>query len=76
LAVVADFTRECFALVAHTSLSGRRLKRDIDAVMPIRKPRTIVSDSGTEITSRSPPTAALNRVRFKRHFGGADEFLD
>lgn len=32
LAVVDDFTRECLALVADTSLSGRRLARELDAV--------------------------------------------
>lgn len=52
LAVVDDFTRECLALVADTSLSGRRLTRELDAVIARRgKPRTIVSDNGTEMTS-------------------------
>lgn len=52
LAVVGDFTRECLALVADTSLSGRRLARELDAVIARRgKPRTIVSDNGTEMTS-------------------------
>jgi putative transposase len=52
LAVVEAFTRECLALVADTSLSGRRLARELDAVIARRgKPRTIVSDNGTEITS-------------------------
>ena len=52
LAVIDDFTRECLALVADTSLSGRRLARELDAVIPRRgKPRTIVSDNGTEMTS-------------------------
>jgi putative transposase len=52
LAVVDDFTRECLALVADTSLSGRRLARELDAVIVRRgKPRTIVSDNGTEMTS-------------------------
>jgi putative transposase len=52
LAVVDDFTRECVALVADTSLSGRRLAREPDAVIARRgKPRTIVSDNGTEMTS-------------------------
>jgi len=31
-AVVDDFTRECLALVADTSLSGRRLARELDAL--------------------------------------------
>ena len=33
LAVVDDFTRECLALVADTSLSGRRVGRELDAVV-------------------------------------------
>jgi putative transposase len=52
LTVVDDFTRECLALVADTSLSGRRLSRELDAIITQRgKPRTIVSDNGTEMTS-------------------------
>ena len=44
LAVVDDFTRECLALVADPSLSGRRLARELDAVIVRRgKPRTIVT---------------------------------
>jgi len=52
LAVVDDFSRECLALVADTSLSGLRLTRELDAVMTQRgKPHKIVSDNGTEMTS-------------------------
>ncbi len=52
LAVVDDFTRECLTLVADTSLSGRRVGRELDAVIACRgKPCTIVSDNGTELTS-------------------------
>ncbi len=52
LAVVDDFTRECLALVADTSLSGRRVARELDAIMAVRgKPLTVVSDNGTELTS-------------------------
>jgi len=51
LAVVDDFSRECLALVADTSLSGLRLTRELDMVMKQRgQPRTIVSDNGTEMT--------------------------
>lgn len=51
-AVVDDFTRECLALVADTSLSGARVARELDAVMKTRgRPVTIVSDNGTELTS-------------------------
>jgi len=52
LAVVDDFTRECLTLVADTSLSGRRVVRELDAVIAQRgRPGTIVSDNGTEFTS-------------------------
>ncbi|WP_154674525.1 IS3 family transposase [Mesorhizobium erdmanii] len=52
LAVVDDFTRECLALVADTSLSGARVARELDAIIAHRgKPCTIVSDNGTELTS-------------------------
>ena len=52
LAVVDDFTRECLALVADTSLSGQRVGRELDAIIARRgKPLSIVSDNGTELTS-------------------------
>jgi putative transposase len=52
LAVVDDFTRECLALVADTSLSGARVARELDLVIAVRgRPCTCVSDNGTELTS-------------------------
>ena len=52
LAVVDDFTRECLCLVADTSLSGARLARELDDLITRRtKPKTIVSDNRTEMTS-------------------------
>ena len=52
--VVDDFTRECLALVAHTSLSGARVARELDAIPALRgKPLAVVSDTGTELTSTS-----------------------
>lgn len=52
LTVVDDFTRECLALVADTSLSGLRVARELDALIAKRgKPLMIVSDNGTEFTS-------------------------
>jgi putative transposase len=53
LAVVDDFTRECLALVADTSLSGARVARELDAIIAVRgvPPLMIVSDNGTELTS-------------------------
>ena len=52
LAVIDDFSRECLALVADTSLSGLRVTRELNHLIAQRgKPNTIVSDNGTELTS-------------------------
>ena len=52
LAVVDDFTRECLALVGDTSISGQRVARELDVIVAARgRPKTIVSDNGTELTS-------------------------
>ena len=52
LAIVDDYTRECLALVADTSLSGLRVARELDAIIRLRgRPDTVVSDNGTEFTS-------------------------
>ncbi len=52
LCVVDDFTRECVALMADTSLSGRRVVRELDAIAARRGcPMSVVSDNGTELTS-------------------------
>ncbi|HEX2680648.1 MAG TPA: IS3 family transposase [Candidatus Dormibacteraeota bacterium] len=54
LVVVDDFTRECLALVVDTSISGRRVARELDAIVAARKkPLLIVSDNGTELTSHA-----------------------
>ena len=54
LVVVDDFTRECLALVVDTSLSGIRVARELDALVGVRgRPLMIVSDNGTELTSRA-----------------------
>ena len=55
LAVVDDCTRECLALIADTSISGRRVARELDDIVRRRgrHPGTIVSDNGTELTSNA-----------------------
>lgn len=54
LTVVDDCTRECLALVAHTSLSGTRVARELDRlVMERGKPKMVVSDNGSELTSNA-----------------------
>jgi len=57
LAIVDDCTRECLALVADTSLSGRRVARELDELIRVRgKPTMVVSDNGTEL----PPILSYN----------------
>jgi len=53
LAVIHNYSRECLALVADTSLSGARVTRELDVIIAARggKPKTIFSDNGTEFTS-------------------------
>jgi len=54
LCIVDDFTREALALVIDTSIGGQRLVRELDALIARRgKPGMIVSDNGTEMTSRA-----------------------
>lgn len=54
LSVIDDFSRECLALIADTSLGGARVARELDALIArYGKPQTIVSDNGTELTSRA-----------------------
>lgn len=51
LAVVDDFTRECLTRIADTSLPGRRVLREPNAVIARRGcPGSIVSDDGTAFT--------------------------
>ena len=55
LVVVDDFTRECLCLVADTSLSGKRVARELTAIIAQRgaRPLLCVSDNGTELTSNA-----------------------
>ena len=54
LAIFDDCTRECLTAVADTSLSGRRVARELDLLIATRgKPGTIISDNGTELTSNA-----------------------
>ena len=54
LALVDDCTRECLTLIPDTSISGRRVARELDAVVQERgQPVSIVSDNGTEFTSNA-----------------------
>lgn len=54
LNIVADVTRECLAAIPDTSISGRRVARELTALIQRRgKPGMIVSDNGTELTSNA-----------------------
>lgn len=54
LAIVDDFTREALALVVGTSIGGRCVVRALDDLVASRgRPAMIVSDNGTELTSRA-----------------------
>lgn len=54
LGVVDDHTRESIGLVADTSIGGARVARELDAMIRLYgKPAAIVSDNGTEFTSRA-----------------------
>jgi putative transposase len=54
LIMVDDCKRECLMLAADTSISGIRVAREVDRLLGERgKPKTIVSDNGTELTSNA-----------------------
>jgi len=54
LNVIDDVTKESLAAVVDTSISGRRVARELTALIERRaKPGLIVSDNGTEFTSNA-----------------------
>jgi len=54
LNIVDDVTRECLAAIPDTSISGKRVDRELTALIARRgKPRMVVSDNGTEFTSNA-----------------------
>ena len=54
LNIVDDVTRECLAAIPDTSISGRRVARELTALIARRgKPGMIVSDHGTEFTANA-----------------------
>ena len=54
LNVVDDVTRECIGSIPDVSISGRRVARELSAIVERRgKPGMIVSDHGTELTSNA-----------------------
>jgi putative transposase len=54
LNIVDDVTRECLAAIPDTSISGKRVTRELTMIINVRgKPQMIVSDNGTEFTSNA-----------------------
>ena len=54
LNIVDDVTRECLAAIPDTSISGRRVARELTMLVERRgKPGMMVSDNGTELTSNA-----------------------
>src|SRR5450432_4261017 len=54
LNIVDDVTRECLAAIPDTSISGRRVARELTMLIETRgKPGMIVSDNSTEFTSNA-----------------------
>jgi putative transposase len=54
LKVVDDVTKKCLEAIADTSISGRRVARELSAIVTRRgKPGSIVSDNGTEFTCKA-----------------------
>ena len=51
LNIVDDVTKECLGAIPDTSISGRRVARELTTIVARRgKPGSIVSDNGTEFT--------------------------
>ena len=54
MGIVDDVTRECLRAGPDTSISGRRVVRELaDLIVERGKPGMIVSDNGTELTSNA-----------------------
>ena len=68
LNVVDDVTRECLRVVPDTSISRKRVVRElIDLIAERGKPGMIVSDNGTELTSNAV-LAWCGDAKVERHY--------
>jgi putative transposase len=68
LNIVDDVTRECLAAIPDTSISGRRVARELTNLIGRRgKPGMIVSDHGTEFTSNAILAWSKDH-RVERHY--------
>ena len=74
LNVIDDYSRECLACIVDTSLSGRRVVRELTAIAKRRGlPCMVVSDNGTELTvtpsspgARTPASSGITLRRASR----------
>ncbi len=54
LGIMDQYGRQCLDLVADRSISGARVARELDRLIELHgKPEVIVSDNGTELTSKA-----------------------
>jgi putative transposase len=53
LNVVDDFSRECVGQLTEISIGGRQVARFLERLVQRGKPATLVSDNGTEFTSKA-----------------------
>ncbi|MGY2986166.1 transposase InsO family protein [Bradyrhizobium sp. USDA 4508] len=68
LNIVDDVTKECLGAIPDTSISGRRVARELTTVVARRgKPGLIVSDNGTELTCNAM-LAWCKETGIDRHF--------
>ena len=68
LIVIDDYTRECIALVADTSLSGKRVARELSQpILQCGVPKIVLSDDGTEFTSNAILNWA-NKAKVEWHY--------
>jgi len=67
LNIVDDVTRECLAAIPDTSISGKRVARELTTLIARRgRPGVIVSDNGTEFTSNAALSwAHENKVEWR-----------
>jgi transposase InsO family protein len=63
LNVIDDVTKECLCAIPDTSISGRRVARELSSIIATRgKPGMIVSDNGTELTCNAMLTWSKNNA--------------
>lgn len=61
LNIMDQCTRECLLLLTETSISGERVARELSKLIDYRgKPKTIVSDNGSEFVSKAILSFALH----------------